>query len=455
MGELLSKARTITEPAKEVKVFKEAEVVVVGGGPAGVAAAVAAARNGAQTVLLERYGHLGGMATGGLVILIPHMSAGGEEQEVAGICQEMIERLDAAGGAHHPRRGDLGSTDKKLLSNLRYYNDFVIEGRVRMSVYVDPEILKCVLNDMVEEAGVKLFLHSWGSRAVVEGEKVQGVVFESKSGRLATLGKTVIDATGDGDIFASAGAEFDSTINPELRSSTLAVVFRLGNVDFKQFVEFKESEPEQWNKIMGEIRSIGNFRLLPLPSSRDDVMWVNNWVPGKDCLNVEDLTWVEVNLRKVMLPAHEVLKKNVPGFERSFILDTASQIGTRCSRRLIGEYIVTEKDIRSGIVHEDTIAVVPPFKRNVSAENPIGCIPYRALVPKRIENLLATGRCFSSDMVANDLLNLIPFCVEMGQAAGIAAALAVKDGVSPRQVNRKALLRRLLDQGAWLPKALR
>ena len=141
---------------------------LVGGGPAGVAAAIAAARNGADTTLIERYNHLGGMATGGLVILIPHMSAGTAEQEVAGICQEIVDRLDAIGGARHPDRKLLGSADSNVIRKLRHYHDFVVDGRVRMSVIVDPELLKCVLNDMIEEAGVKLCLHSWGSRAITD-----------------------------------------------------------------------------------------------------------------------------------------------------------------------------------------------------------------------------------------------------------------------------------------------
>lgn len=443
--------KTIIEPSQELRVCRETEVLVVGGGPAGVAAAIAAARNGADTTLIERYNHLGGMATGGLVILIPHMSAGTHEQEIAGICQEMVDRLDLRGAARHPERKFLGSEDKELQSTMKHYQDFVVDGRVRMSVIVDPEILKCVLNEMVEDAGVKLYLHSWGSRAIVDGDTVNGAIFESKSGRQAILSKTTIDTTGDGDIFASAGAEFDGFIDPSLRSGMVALVWRMGDVDYLKYSRFRHGEQEAFGAIMNEMQAAAGFRVLPLATHRDDQVWVNNWVPGRICIDVDDITWTEVNVRKAMLKVHDILKNKMPGFEKSFILDTASQLGTRASRRLIGEHVVTEKDVRSGIIFEDTIAMIPPFKE----KTPIKAVPYRSLVPIKVESLLVAGRCFASDPFANDLLNLIPYCVAMGEAAGTAAAIALKDDVQPRNVNIKTVQKKLLEQGVWLPKEVR
>ena len=352
-GRSASTNRKVKEPAREINVCRETDVLVVGGGPAGVGAAIASARTGARTILVERYGHLGGMASGGLVILIPHLSDGTKERQIAGICQEIISRLDEAGGDLHPRYEDLGSSDPRLVKKWQDYLFFVMGGRLRLSVLVDPEILKCVLNDMMEEAGVTLFLHSWSTQALVEKNKVRGIIFESKSGRQAILSKVVIDATGDGDIFASAGAPFDGKLDPDARISRLALVFQIANVETRRFSKFMREEHQRYADLMYELESLGGFSLI-LRSQREDVVWVNNyfpkWVPnymksfvtetaGKgqkksflSALSFEDLTWVEVNARKGMLITYNFLKKKVPGFDKSFIMNVAPQIGTRGSR---------------------------------------------------------------------------------------------------------------------------
>jgi hypothetical protein len=451
-----SVAKTIMEPARETRVCREADVVVVGGGPGGHSAAVAAARNGADTVLVERYGHLGGMATGGLVILIPHMSDGTSEQQIAGLCQEWLDRLDARGAAVHPKKNEVGSGDKEIVSYWRDFSHFFVceEGRVQLSAVVDPEILKCVLNDMVAEAGVKLFLHSWGTQAIADNGEVKGVIFESKSGRQAILAKVVIDGTGDGDLLPSAGAEFIRQIDPKLRISKAALCFQLGNVDARRFSEFKQSEQKKYNELMHELINLDGFPVY-LKTTREDVVWFNNFLPGLDILNVEDLTWVEVNVRKRMLITYDFFKKNMPGFEDSFILNTAPQLGTRGSRRVVGEYMLTEKDINSGIVFDDTIAVCPNIRHVISPEYPHIHIPYRSLVPRQVERLLVAGRSFSSEDVVNEAYNLITHCVAMGQAAGTAAALAVKGGIRLRDVDYAVLQDRLISQGVPLPGVTR
>ncbi len=326
----------------------------------------------------------------------------------------------------------------------------VSNGRIKQTAWVDPELLKCVLNNMVEESGVKLFLHSWGTRAIVDEGRVQGIIFESKSGRQAILGKVIIDGTGDGDLLPSAGAEFDATLDPKSRSSMLALVFRLGNCDYQKFCDFRESEPEKYQELMKELTRVAGTRLLPLPSPRNDVLWVNNWIPNLNCMNVEDLTRLEVEMRKIMLRGHEFMKKNIPTFENSFILDTASQTGTRGGRRLIGEYVVSRDDLQVGKEFDDAIALIPRFDQ--LGDTAHVQLPYRCLVPVKVEGLLVAGRSFSSDMQANNMVNLIPHCIAMGQAAGTAAALAVKNDVNIRDVNVRDLQDSLARQNVPLPR---
>jgi ribulose 1,5-bisphosphate synthetase/thiazole synthase len=421
------KAKTVHEAARETNIFAEADVVVVGGGPAGVTAAIAAAREGAHTILMERYGYLGGMATGGLVLMI--------NQYPAGQCREWLDNLKKVNGAH-----DLSKTKEQSM--------------MRRAIMVDPELLKCVLNGMALDAGVKQLLHSWTTAAVVDKNTAKGVIFESKSGRQAVMGKVIIDATGDGDIFASAGAEFDASTDQGYRSSALAMVFRIGGIDFDKFAGFRAEQPEKWEKMREHANKLAGFRVGPVPAQRPDVFWVNSFIYEKSCLKVEDLTWVEVNVRKAMIPLHSYYRKNVPGFEKCYVYDSAGQTGTRGSRRLIGEYVLTSKEAKAGKKFNDSVLMFPqgvplgwtPEKQPLN----VG-MPYRCMVPAKLEGLLAAGRCFSSDQAANTMFNVIPHCIQMGQAAGTAAALAVKNKVSPRKVDIKALQKRLTAQGVELP----
>ncbi len=444
------KQKFIQENLK-TNIYAEADVVVVGGGPGGHSAAVAAARNGVKTILVERYGHLGGMATGGIVIQIPHMSDGGKEPVIAGLALEWLERLDMIGGTLRPRMQDLGSDDQNLVKKWRRFFGNVINGRIEHTAWVDPELLKCVLNDIVEEAGIRLLLHSWGVRAITEGEQVKGVVFESKSGRQAILGKIIIDGTGDGDLLPSAGAAFDDFLEPKARSSMLALVFRLGNCDYQKYCDFKESHPQKFEELLNGLTKAAGTYLLPLPSPRNDILWFNNWIPDLVCTKVEDLTTLEVEMRKKILKGHAFLKKNFPTFNNSYILDTASQTGTRGSRRLIGNYIITKDDFQNCKKFEDTIAVFPRLGPPNTTDVKRVYIPYRALVPDKIEGLLVAGRSFSSDFAANNMANLIPHCIAMGQAAGTAAAIAVQQNISPHKINYATLQRNLLKQGVALP----
>ncbi len=442
----------IHEQAKEIEIFDRCDVLVVGAGPAGTAAAVSAARNGAgKVVLLERYGHLGGMATGGQVLFIPHLSEG-KQQMIAGIQQEWLDRLEKMpNGLIGPDRKDIGSTDPALIDKWRKYYGFVCDGWIWYGAYVDPEMLKIAMVNMVEDAGVTVYCHAWGSEALMEGNRVIGVTFQSKEGRKAILAGKVIDCTGDGDIFASAGCAYEKEYSGDDRSYNVSVVFRLGNVDSEEFRNWKYDPNSHYRDKLAEYKKLFGYRISPFVTPMKDIMWVNNFVEGKDCCNVQDLTDTEMLIRRSLNEGIEWIRENVPGFKNAFLHDTASQLGTRGSRRLNGTYRLTMDDIAQTIEHEDTIAIIPAHRR-MKYKSPIE-LPYGVMLPADdVEDLLAAGRCFSSAHDANDHANLIPHCVALGEAAGAAAALALQSNTTFRDVDVKKVQQMLKKQGVYLPR---
>lgn len=442
----------IHEQAKEIEVFDRCDVLVVGAGPAGTAAAVSAARNGAgKVVLLERYGHLGGMATGGQVLFIPHLSEG-KQQMIAGIQQEWLDRLEKMpNGLIGPDRKDIGSTDPALIDKWRKYYGFVCDGWIWYGAYVDPEMLKIAMVNMVEDAGVTVYCHAWGSEAIMEGNRVIGVTFQSKEGRKAILASKVIDCTGDGDIFASAGCAYEKEYSGDDRSYNVSVVFRLGNVDSEEFRNWKYDPNSHYRDKLAEYKKLFGYRISPFVTPMKDIMWVNNFVEGKDCCNVQDLTDTEMLIRRSLNEGIEWIRANVPGFKNAFLHDTAPQLGTRGSRRLNGTYRLTMDDIAQTIEHEDTIAIIPAHRR-MKYKSPIE-LPYGVMLPADdVENLLTAGRCFSSAHDANDHANLIPHCVALGEAAGAAAAVALQSNTTFRNVDVKKVQQTLKKQGVYLPR---
>lgn len=459
---------TVKEPAREIKVVRDVDVVVVGGGPGGIGAALAAARKGARTVLVERYGHLGGMASGGLVNIFPNLSDISGKQHIYGICQEIIDRLAAKNAAFFPKKEDWGTTQSKIVDYYKNSNmglfyvreDPNVGGqeRVMYTAVVDPEILKGELDIMVEEAGVDLLLHSWGTRPIMDGDTVRGVFFESKSGRQAITSKVVIDSTGDGDIFVGAGAEFDSELNNRFRTAWLAFTFWMANVDIQKLDEFEKTYPEKHAEIMNEVIAMGGYGhyFKGLLKNQEGVVWFHNFLiqpESSNTLDVEELTRVNLQGRKGVMVTHDYYKKNLPGFEKSFIMQTAPQLGTQGGRRIIGEYILKPEDMESDEVHEDTIAVLANNDNfEISAKHPSICIPYRCLVPVRVDGLLVACRAFSSTDDVNQWFNIIPPCICYGQAAGTAAALAAKEGIQPRNVDYGELKSNLIAQGVNIPQ---
>lgn len=442
----------VYEPARETTVYDQCDVLVAGGGPAGVTAAVAAKNSGAgRVVLLERYTHLGGMATGGQVLLIPFLSDpilnGGREQLVAGLMDEWIDRLRACpNGAFGPLKEEIGSGDPAVLAKYRSHSLFVRNERVMYGVNCDPEMLKAVLNDMTEAAGVVVYCHCLGCQAVVEAGKVTGVIFESKEGRKAVMAQVVIDCTGDGDIFATAGAEFESSSLTTSRTANTSLVFRLGGVNYERYAKGLREMPEAGEKLQ-EAARIAGYHVQIISSNRNDIVWVDSLIP-RDCMTITGLTDTAFITTRTINQLIAYLRENFPGLEGAYLYDFASQVGTRGSRRLKGQERFTMDDIGVRTGREDIIAVLPTVSGRQAY--PRMEMPYGILVPEKLDGLLAAGRCFSSSEQANQEANWIPHCIALGQAAGTAAALAVKKRVQPRAVELKLLRNMLWEQGVYL-----
>ncbi len=466
----------IQESSRKIPVMRKVNVLVVGGGPAGFGAAIAAARNGAETLLIERYGFLGGMLTAGLVIWIPYynlvpIESYGETKALqGGIIQELTERLLNVGGAATP------SLTSPSVVGLGWFG-----------FPTDPEINKIVFVEMLEEAKAEILLHALVVGVVKDGKRVKGVIVESKSGRQAVLADTIVDASGDADVAAFAGAEYDKVDKPMMMT---AMGF-FGNVDFERASEFAGIEnKDRFSRLVDEAVKKGDLTIKEAPglhkqppvkgfSMIDPKRTPTNWYrtgeaggwlqhASGDCTNVHDLTKAELSTRKSLLPIINFYRKYVPGYEKAYLSYTNTQIGLRESRRVLGDYFLTaDRDIKEGLKHEDVITkcrLSPPgynlltytLERSLSEYTPdklpVFDIPYRCIVPKVIDNLLVAGRCISVDHKA--AISSSPreeaTCICLGQAAGTAAALSVKNKITPRELSITALQQTLKMQGANL-----
>lgn len=441
----------------------EAEVVVVGGGPAGITAAIAAGRLGAQTVLIERYGFVGGMSTAAMVYpwMTFHTDSG--EQVIKGIAQEIVDRLQASGGSPGHLRDTVG-----FVHTLTPYH---------------PEIYQVVATDMLREAGVKLLLHSFVDEVMTRDGVIYHVVVTNKSGRTPVTGRIFVDCSGDADVAKLSGAETLQGREGDNRSQPMTMKFRMRGVDLHKVKAYMISHPEEFYSktpiaelpdlpLTGVSGFYSQWKRAEVPINRDQVLFfagpaddevlINcTRVQGLDATSAEDLTLAEQEGRKQVLLMAEFLKRDVPGFERTSISAVAPQIGIRESRRIKGYYQLTQEDVVEGRKFSDVIArsgypidIHDPSGKGVTASFIAGDgaydIPYGCLLSANVSNLLAAGRCISTSHEALATTRLTPSCMATGQAAGTAAALAAAAGVKPQALDIPQLQEQLKRDGVVL-----
>lgn len=433
----------LNEPPRQVPVRHAVDVLVVGGGPAGTAAAIAAGRLGANVMLAERYNHLGGLSTGGLVIWIDRMSDWDGRLLIAGLGRELLDRLpkDAVLG---PGQSIWGS---RAAEHVAIWKPRIaaFHGIVTHSPMIDPEALKTVSLQAVREAGVKLLFHVWASSAIVQDGRINGIVFESKQGRFAVTAKVVIDTTGDGDIFADAGEASVSDIEAGNMHHCMNTSWLWAGVDNEAWLAFHRSA-EFSDFASRARRELGLFE-LPNAAWRNDIaVFMGPRWSGYSGLDVDDLTEVELRSRDKMMEMLAWYKANAPGFKDAWVVLTAPQIGVRQTRRLLGQSVMTREDWRNGIVHADEIAISPSLGPKF---DPVS-VPYRSLLPRGTPGLIVAGRHISSDASSHTFMREIPQCWLTGHAAGVAAGLAANGGMTPSEVPVRDIQKALLGQGAYL-----
>ncbi len=438
------KEQTIIEPSRALPVVKEVDVVVCGGGPSGFIAAIAAAINGAKTLLIEHYGFLGGMATAGLVGPISKFNFQ-EKRIVGGIPEHFINEMAARGGAIV----DLPS------GNVPY----------------DPEIYKYVALKMVEEAGVEILFHT----RVVDGcsdpdqtTKLTHIIVENKSGRQAVAASYFIDCTGTGDLVSKSQLPWIMRNEHDGELQPMSLYFRLGGVDTTKFnllmahdgvkyahTALKELLAEEVDA--GRLSNFGGPWAVHGSTFREGQLSVNATRFRGNAADGDDISRAEQVLRQDIMRMVQVFKEKVPAMKDAYLLDTATQVGIRETRGIIGTYTMTIEDIFNPTGFDDTVAYgghpvdihrASGSKQDVSFLKAPYPIPYRALVPLKSTNLLVAGGCLSATREAFASIRVQAQCMALGQAAGTAAALCMNSNISVSKLDGKALRRTLFEQRA-------
>ena len=447
-------------------IVEHVDVLVIGGGPAGIGAALGAARAGAKTALVERYGFLGGAATAGLVgPFMTSFSGDGETQLIGGVFDELVRRMEAIGGAVHPERIRAGSAEAG------YY----IFGHDHVTPF-DPEALKLVAGEMMAENNVRLFLHTSFIEPLMEGNWVKGAVVHNKSGLQAIAAQVVIDCTGDADVAHQAGVATRKGRPQDGFTQPMTMFFRVANVDDDVIDAYVAQHPEERGRLFHSIVEVAKKR-GDFPIMRDKAgiyrtqqkgVWRVNTsrLQKLDGTNAHDLVYAELEGRKQVHVLMRFFREYLPGFENATLMDTAAQIGVRETRRIVGEYTLTADDLSSGRHFDDVIALQSfPVDLHPAVGDgggtdtgldrgfttaPVYEIPYRCLVPKEVEQLLVAGRSVSSTREALAAIRIMPTCFALGQAAGVAGAIAVADETSVREIEIGRLHQVLIAQEAIL-----
>ncbi len=442
--------KTIDEEARKLPVLAETDVLVVGGGPAGMAAAMAAAREDVDTILLERYGFIGGTLTQAMVeSLVWYRKE--NTVEAGGIGRELEEYATNFGGT---------------------YPDPESTGRL-----LDADMFKCAADQLIIESGVRPLYHCYAVGAIVDQGRLKGVITESKSGRQAILAKVVIDASGDADIAAFAGAPYSMESRGRLMNVTTG--FGVSGVDIAAFRKNITEYPGKigdWSSltVKGEEELFSAYFTHVFEQARKDGIIPKDsplegfWhaiteagevtginvvrVTGIDCTNVWDLTRAEIEGRKQVLQAIEALRRYQPGFEKAKLRTIGSSIGTRESRKIKGRSNLTEQDVKNQAEFEDTIGIFPEFLDAygivvIPTTGRYFQIPYGIMVPENVDNLLVAGRCVAGDRVSHSATRQMMCCAVTGQGAGVAAATAIKTGKTSAAVDIAKVQIQLEKQG--------
>jgi len=382
---------------------------------AGVSAAVAAAREGASVALVERYGFMGGQATGGLVIKLCSTSDG-RKMITRGICKDIVDRL-------------------RLTKSARGYP----------LIDIDPEALKYQLDLYTEENGIQVILHALAVGAVFENRNLHSIIIESKSGREVIAGTVFIDATGDADTARWCNLDFEMQPRESVRPTSL--VYTMCNVDIDTAAKFMRSNKRTWKALRREARTNG-FSPEWMPTTQPGHVWMDDlFVEGVDGTSRADLQRAEVEGRRKTQLLSRFYAERMPGFEEAFLAQTASQIGVRETRRILGRYVLGVEDLQERKSFPDSIgrANNPYHGAGVSFQ-----IPLRCLLPRAAANLLVAGRCISVQHEILDYIRDIPVCMVTGQGAGTAAALACDAGGNTEKIQMKSLQKALEAAGALI-----